>query len=334
MATLWVSGRTALLLVLFATFAAAAFLRGQWLLAAVLTFAAMLAKEEAVLLPAIFTGWTVVEGIRRCSWPARQRLWFIAAAAVVEIAYFGLRARSGAFTMTTAPPFYQLSFTGYRVFANFPAYLDRTATFSAIALLLFWLVTRAAWPSFRPVGRVLTFGLIWWAGGLAVVVFLPVRSSLYACFPSVGIALISAAIVTQAWPSVRPLRRAQSLLVGIALPFACWPVYHARNRPLVREADLSSRTLTVLAQLARSHPAGTAVLVKDNRLERPSLEDSFGTLLQQAVDLFVSPPLTVWMDPPPADAALAGMKPPGRMDHALSLYHGSLVVEGNGIPDR
>jgi hypothetical protein len=326
MATLWISGRTALLLVVFATFAAAAFVRGRWALAAVLTFGAMLAKEEAVLLPVIFAGWAAVDGISRRARPATESLRFLAAGAVVETAYFWLRVRSGAFTAATAPPFYQLRFTVDRVLDNAPAYLDRTVTFSAIALLIFWLVTGAtSLSSSQAHRRALVFGLIWWAGGLAVTIFLPVRSSLYACFPSVGIALMSATIVTQAWPSVPLARRGRAALVGIAFPLACWPVYHARNRPSVQEAELSSRALAMLAQIARSHPAGTVVLVKDDRSERPSLEDAFGTLLQQAVDLSVSPAMTVWMVPPPADVALAGLKPPTHVDVTLALRHGALV---------
>ena len=49
----WISGRTALVLVLFASGAAAAFLKGRHWLAAALCLGAMFSKEEGVLLPAI-----------------------------------------------------------------------------------------------------------------------------------------------------------------------------------------------------------------------------------------------------------------------------------------
>jgi hypothetical protein len=61
MAVLWISGRTALLLVLFATFGAAAFVKQRWLTSAFLIFAAMLSKEEAVLLPPILIGWSIID---------------------------------------------------------------------------------------------------------------------------------------------------------------------------------------------------------------------------------------------------------------------------------
>ena len=48
---MWISGRTALLLTLFAVLAAIAAARGRPAAAALLAFAAMLSKEEAVLLP-------------------------------------------------------------------------------------------------------------------------------------------------------------------------------------------------------------------------------------------------------------------------------------------
>ena len=53
MAVLWISGRTALLLTLFAVLAAIAAARGRPAAAAILAFAAMLSKEEAVLLPVV-----------------------------------------------------------------------------------------------------------------------------------------------------------------------------------------------------------------------------------------------------------------------------------------
>ena len=51
MALLWISGRTALLLCLFSLAAVLAWLRGRRLIGALLTLAAMLSKEEAVMLP-------------------------------------------------------------------------------------------------------------------------------------------------------------------------------------------------------------------------------------------------------------------------------------------
>jgi hypothetical protein len=54
MALLWISGRTALLLGMFALAAALAVLDRRWIVAGFLSFLAMLSKEEAVLMPLLF----------------------------------------------------------------------------------------------------------------------------------------------------------------------------------------------------------------------------------------------------------------------------------------
>src|SRR5262249_14341586 len=57
MAVVWLSGRTSLLLTLFATLAAFTFLRRRRTIGALLLFAALLAKEEAVALPIVLLVW-------------------------------------------------------------------------------------------------------------------------------------------------------------------------------------------------------------------------------------------------------------------------------------
>ena len=57
MAVVWTSGRTALLLVLFAVLAARALVGGRPIVAAVFTLLALLSKEEAVMLPVLLFAW-------------------------------------------------------------------------------------------------------------------------------------------------------------------------------------------------------------------------------------------------------------------------------------
>jgi hypothetical protein len=327
MAVLWISGRTALLLVLFATCGAAAFVKGRWLTAAFLIFAAMLSKEEAVLLPPILIGWSLIDArLRNAQVLSRTTLGFSAASAVLGSVYYMLRAQSGAFTPSTAPPFYRFSFTFPRFFANAPEYLDRSATFAAAVVVLFLIVSR---PRTMAVGRssrsVLWFGAIWWIGALAITVFLPARSSLYACLPAVGAALIAATVIVECWSSVTPVRQRNAVVAGLAVPFLLWPIYHARNRNSVREAELSARTLHELQRVAAAHGPGFTVVLADDRSSRPSLDNSFGTGLQEAVDLMVTPRINVWTDPPPADAALTGLKPPTHVDLTLALENGQFT---------
>jgi hypothetical protein len=324
MSVLWISGRTALLLVLFATFGAAAFVHGRLWLASALCFAAMLSKEEAVLLPFVLLAYAAVT---RSTPRARLVDWwpFAAGALVGETVYFFLRAQSGAFTPATAPSFYQFAFSVERVGSNILQYLDRTATFAVVVVVFGLLIAQARFVLTARARRVTVFGILWWAGTLAVTIFLPVRSSLYACLPSAGIALIAAVLLTESFATVSPAAGKRAVVAGLVLPVLLAPVYHARNRPSRTEADLSSATLVALQDVATTRGAGTVVRLRDNRSERPSLTNPFGTFVQEAADLIVKPPITVWIDPPPDDAGLAGLVAPPHVDVELALRNGAIV---------
>ena len=327
MSVLWISGRTALMVVVLASLAATAFVRGRPWTAALLSFAAMLSKEEAVLLPPVLIAWSVAEAAAKRRWrPASCVVQFALGAAAVTGLYVALRGQSGAFTPSTAPEFYQPRFTLARIVSNAPAYLDRAATFP-VAVLLSWLaIVRPARSAVRPVNwSILRFGALWFVGALAITVFLPVRSSLYACLPSVGVVLMAAAVVAGTSPSISTRVQRRAILAGLALPLLLWPVYYSRNRNSVREADLSARTIAALQRIASEHGEGTAVRLRDDRSHRPSLDHSFGTLVQDAADLMVTPPITVWIDPPPNDAALAGLQPPSHIDIVVTLRDGRLT---------
>jgi hypothetical protein len=328
-AILWISGRTALLLVLFSAFAAAAFLRQRWIAATALTAAAMLSKEEAILLPAILIGWTVVDAIARgAPLLSRKNLAVATAGAVLVGLYFVLRTHSGALTPANAPPYYRFSVAPPVVLSNLREYLDRSATFAAIVLMLFLIVGRPQRMSLdRAARQILLLCVIWWVGSFAITMFLPVRSSLYACWPAAAAALGVAAVATNVWRHVDEHRRRRVVLAGLAVPFLLWPIYHARNRALVREAELSTRTLSALQQVAQSRSAGVVVRLRDDRSHRPSLDSAFGGGLQAAADLVVRPHVSVWLDPPPVDAPIALMTKPTHIDVTLRLEDGQLVQQ-------
>jgi hypothetical protein len=102
-------------------------------------------------------------------------------------------------------------------------------------------------------------------------------------------------------------------------------VYHTRNGPSVREAELSSQTIQMLRAIAADRGEGTIVLLRDDRAARPSLDNAFGTVLQDAANVTVAPPIKVWIEPPPVDAALAGLTAPPRIDAELVLQRGRLT---------
>jgi hypothetical protein len=329
-AVLWISGRTALLLVLSATLGAWAFVRGRWLSAALLAGAAMLSKEEAVLLPLALLGWALVESMSdRTPFFNRRNVGFAMVSGVMEVAYYLLRTHSGALTAAAAPEYYRLDFSLARLLSNGPEYIDRSLTFAIAVLVLFWLVYR---PDVSDVARrhqrLLWFSLVWWACGFAVTMFIPVRSRLYACAPSIGFSIAAAGLLHQAWKRLDEPGRARAIRAGLAIPFLLWPVYHFRNKDLVDATDLSARTIEALRDVAQEQGEHAVVVLKDDRSGRASLDRALGTGLQDAVDLLVSPRIVVWMDPPPADAELAGIfQAPANADVTLRLNDGRVVRE-------
>jgi hypothetical protein len=61
MAVLWASGRTSLLLTVFSLLAAIAFVKRRTAPAALFCLLAMFSKEEAVILPALFSLWSLID---------------------------------------------------------------------------------------------------------------------------------------------------------------------------------------------------------------------------------------------------------------------------------
>ena len=325
----WISGRTALVLVLFATFSAAAFLKGRFALALFLCLGAMLSKEEGVLLPAILIAAAFAIGSNGRSHSTGALMRFIVGSAIAEGVYFYLRSASGAFVPATAPSFYRFDFSPGSIATNALQYLDRTATFAVVVALFWLLLTRSRLPLTSRSKRVIVFATLWWAGTLAITVLLPVRSSLYACLPSVGVALVVAVSLTESFALVSIEAARRAVAAGLLLPFLLSPIYYSRARRSRMEAELSTTTLAALQQVATRLGPGTSVRLFDNRAERPSLTNPFGVSIQEAADLMISPRIAVWIEPPPDDAAVAGLRPPSHFDLDLSLQNGK-IVEGSG----
>jgi hypothetical protein len=338
MATLWISGRTSLLLTLLAAGAASAFAREHYRWAAVLALAAMGSKEEAVALPAVLIGWAVLTRSNqpdrapspeygRGPDPVAARAQGAVLLVLAGVVYAGVRAFSGAFTPGTAPQFYRLGFTPQRVVSNVLPYANRSMTVALSACVLFWILARPSSIRLtRTEHQAAGLGLLWAIGGFALTIFLPVRSSLYACLPSAGVAIAAAAWLSAAWRTSDRAGRTRAAVAGLILPFVLWwPVYRVRNARLVQEAELSSRTLAAIAALRESAPGGLTVLLKDDRRARPALDSAFATLAQDAVDLIVGPGVRVAMDPPPTNALFADPDPVTAPDAVLELRDGSLV---------
>jgi hypothetical protein len=317
MAVLWISGRTALLVTLFALAAALCWTRGSRGLAAIPAMAAMWSKEEGFVLPVIFTAWSLIDHratVRRGPTVARETwpLWVAAAASLLA------RASTEAFTPGSAPAAYQYQYDLSTFAANALAYLDRTSTTAVLALLVLWLVCGrqprpgvgvTAGPDeairFR---QHLYKGAIWAVLALAPTILLPVRSSLYAVLPSVGVLLMVACVADRVAARASPSSLSRALVILLVIFLALAPVYRARNRRHVMEAVLSSAILGQMPAIVASHPDGGLVVIEDVRDARPTAEQAFGPLIDRAAQLVSGGTLRLWINPPPGE--LAGVEPP------------------------
>jgi hypothetical protein len=274
MAVLWISGRTALLLSCAALASTLAVLNGRMMLGGVFCLLAMLSKEEAVVLPFLLACWL---------YPARRlsSMWPLLAALAI---YLVLRLQSGAFWPATAPSYYRLTIQPSILFRNGLEYLDRGATWPLAVALLVAIAARA-----RPIlapgeRRILALGALWFAFGYAITVSVPVRSSLYAVFPSIG-ACIAVAAVMAALIRQQPSRALRTLAVASVIPLLLVPVYRARNVRLVAPADLSATVLRDVERAATPFPAGVRLVLIDDPAARFTLDAAFGGLLPDALAL-------------------------------------------------
>jgi hypothetical protein len=294
MALLWISGRTSLLVTLFALAAAHAWLSGRRVLAGACAFAAMLCKEEAVLLPVLFGAFAFVgsaatpgDAVRarplvRALGPAVWPLWLALAG------YLLLRSQSGAFGPQDAPDFYRFTTSPALLLRNAFEYLDRAATVGAAVTLVLLAVCRWHRVPAAPGERgALLFAACWLPATYALTVLLPVRSSLYALLPSVATALAVAAIAARARRASPPAyRRAAAAFIVVAVLLV--PVYHSRNRRWTDVADLSATVMATLRARASGLPPGLIVLIDDPG-QRVNLDAALGSLLPEALELELGP---------------------------------------------
>jgi len=271
-------------------------------------------------------------------------LWAVTAISLV------VRSQSGAFTPGSAPSSYQYQLGLTTLLANIPQYVDRAATTPLLALLVFWVATgcptlapdllarRSSVPNVMSEGGKLGLtnsnpliaptllkGLVWVVLGFAPTIFLPVRSSLYALLPSVGVVLIAGVLAGRIVERVPPRACARATAIMLVLLLALLPIYRLRNQRYVGEADLSTAIVTEISQIA-SAPALTdgLIIIKDVRDARPTAEQAFGPGADRMAELTTGGKFRVWIDPPPAE--LAGAAPP-----PISTAVATLVVERGNV---
>ena len=290
MAIVWMSGRTSLLGTLFSVLAAIALWRNQSLVAGALAFAAFLSKEEVVALPFIFTIWLLIE---RRSLRASFAPW------IALGVYFVMRGLSGAVGITDAPPYYQFTFDPVQVATNIIEYADRSMTLGTLMLIAASLALRRLPDATAIEWRVVTMGAVWLVCGFAATIWLPVRSSLYAVFPSVGFALVVGCLLTAIVRNAEPRHAWRVAMAGLVLPFLLLPVYWQRNVRWTELRHLS--TATIRAIQADALPRETLVVLEDDLSHRANFRHVFGALLYEAAALHFDNRLALWIEPPPPE---------------------------------
>jgi hypothetical protein len=290
MAVLWLSGRTSLLLTLFGVMAIRSAIRRRRLALFAWTLLALGSKEEAVLLPLVCLVWALPGAWWRSSHRWRGMVdaardtagaWFALAP------YAWLRLQSGAMTPAAAPDHYRFTVDPGTVARNIAAYADRSSTFAVAALVLLAVMMRRR-PSPGSIrGDTVAKGLALLVAGFGITVWLPVRSSLYSVWPSVGI-VIAVAAIAEAWlvrASAREMRRLA--WTAALLPVLLLPIYWQRNTRWVELADLSTRTLGVLQQHTPAIAEGSVIELVDDGTTRANLTNAFGELVTDAADLYL-----------------------------------------------
>jgi hypothetical protein len=323
MALLWLSGRTALLVVMFALMTAHAVLRGWRISAGLLCLAAMLCKEEAVVLPALFTVFLMLDGMRNRRQAALRHalveIWPLWAALPI---YAVLRIQSGAFSPMDAPSYYQFSLSPPLVVRNLEEYADRTATLAVTVVLVLLAVCRWKRPALSDDERRLgLFAAIWIPATFALTMFLPLRSSLYALLPSIGTSLAAGTFASWA-ARTNPAQFSRVAVVLILIAGFMIPVYRSRNQRWARLGDLSARVVRALeATGPAAHGAERLVLIDDPR-ERFNLESVFGPALPDALVLTLG---NAWT----GEIVSASDPMPSNMTRGFRLIEGDLVPAGS-----
>jgi hypothetical protein len=282
MALLWISGRTSLLLTLFALLATLAFVRGHRIAGILFLVCALASKEEATLLPVVLVVWLLClnRGTRR------SVAFDVAAMGLAVAVYLVVRHRTPAFTFSTAPWFYRPT-TDMRLLArNVLEYLDRGATAAALITIAAACIYRRAILLDSPARRLLGCAAAWFVCGYALTVWIPVRSSLYAVFPSVGAAIACGVVIDRLRQSASTSRGDVALASVLASSLLLIPAYWIRNDAWVEPARVSNRIVNVIAADAGALPnRGTIVFEETDRSGAAGFSSAFGGLAGRAVQL-------------------------------------------------
>jgi hypothetical protein len=289
MAVVWISGRTSLMLTVFGVLSTVCFLRRWRLTGALLLLAALLSKEEATVLPFVILVWVPIarreRRVSKAGTGGGDWALDVLGVLVPLVVYFALRAQTPALTPSTAPWFYRFTADPRALAINALSYLDRGATFFVVmAAIGVAIYGRTGLRGVSP--RLVVAGLAWFLGGIALTVLIPVRSSLYAVFPSVGIATITAAVF-DALRAADNTRSRDDLRFAAALAAILLfvPLYGRRNERWVEPARLSALTVRALTLDPPAPDAKGVVVFEDEPAPYATFDTALGALASAAVQV-------------------------------------------------
>jgi hypothetical protein len=300
---LWISGRTSLLVTLFSVVAVRYWLLGGAARTSLWFLAALLAKEDACMLPVVFVAVDIL--LRRSTAPGTRYVWIL----LPLLVYTSLRLASGAFGPTNAPAYYRFSFDPALLARHALTYADRGMTFSLLAMVTGSVLLRQM-PELVSMRRLVWFGAVWFVSCQLLTISLPASSSLYSVLPSVGPAIAAAAILGVAIERSTGRDRQRALLGVALLLIGAVPIYVARNQRLADLARVSGAATRDLAALNGRVDPEESIVILDDRTQGATLADAFGTLLPAVRNLYVPRSKAIWLEPPPDDWQAAGLQRP------------------------
>jgi hypothetical protein len=319
---LWISGRTELVMILAATMSAAALVRGRLCRSIAWLAVSLFSKEEAVLLPFVLLAWLTL--VPRP--PVGRLKWAIASGATLA-GYLLARTFAGATSATNAPAFYRFTFDPATVATNLGWYSIQATALSAIVIVIAAIVLGRPHGNQHADRSPLLCGLLWIAGGLALTVWLPVRSHLYVALPAVGAALAAAAMCADWWTRTTAARQRAALVAAIAFVVTLVPVHARAAREWITRTKFAAIAVRDLATLTADLPDGATVVLADDRNDpHGNLASVFGTMANEAAELVSGRRLEVWIDPAPPHADVMGLRAPSpeRLPTRLTLVNGRL----------
>ena len=292
MAVLWISGRSSLLLVLFAVLACWAAARQRNWLAIAAVALALLAKEDAAVVPVLAA--LSLFAARR----SIQRADVVAAGAIVLalIVYFWMRSQSGAMTPWSAPVEYRPSLDPRLLGSNLAQYADRLLTFPLAVVLAAWVATGSKIHGALRERPVLA-GVAWAAVAMIPTIALPVRSSLYVLLALAGISIAAAALIERLLHRAAETRARAAAIVLLVIAAVLIPVHRSRQHEWSDAARLSASVVAGVAETLREAPEGSRVIARD-RFEQPNLESTFGNLLPEMLQVVTGKRFEVVHAPP------------------------------------